>query len=58
MDLQAEPEPCLAILDKSEIETPNSSNLYNFDRVAIKADKPDAEEANPAAVGKLFSDAI
>ena len=26
--------------------------------MAIRADRPDAEEARPAAVGKLFSDAM
>ena len=44
--------------DKSDVEMPFSWSLYNDAKVAIKADRPEADEARPAAVGKLFSDAM
>jgi hypothetical protein len=47
---QALPEPNLAMSDTS------SEILYNFDRENTRQASPAADEARPAAVGKLFSE--
>ncbi len=41
-----------------EISEVDCGNLYNLAIATTKAENPAAEEANPAAVGKLFSETI
>lgn len=52
MLLHALPEPILANVDKSP------STLYNFASAKTRHAYPAADDANPAAVGKLFSEQI
>lgn len=47
----AEPEPCRAIRESSDGE---AGSLYNAAREDTSAAKPAAEDARPAAVGKLL----
>jgi len=58
MDRHAEPDPWRAMRDRSDCETPCASRSYRRARVAIRADRPEADDARPAAVGKLFSEAM
>lgn len=54
-DLHAEPEPFRAIFDNSDMSWGNS---YNFAIAETNAAKPAADDAKPAAVGKLFSETM
>lgn len=54
-DRQAEPDPCRAMRDSSEGDCGSS---YSAARDATRAARPDADEASPAAVGKLLYDAM
>ena len=54
-DLHAEPEPLRAIFDNSDMSWGNS---YNFAIAETNAAKPAADDAKPAAVGKLFSETM
>jgi hypothetical protein len=58
MERAAEPDPSLARIEICFSGRERNSWLF-FMAIAnesAKAEKPDAEEAKPAAVGKLFSD--
>src|SRR6185369_15042133 len=65
---QADPDPCLATFDNSSSVTEvklfcfccccKSIKSYKLAKVYTKHANPDAEDANPAAVGKLFSEHI
>lgn len=50
---QAEPEPCRAMRESSEGEV---GSLYRAAREATRAANPAAEDASPAAVGKLLKE--
>jgi hypothetical protein len=53
-DLHAEPDPWREIKESS---LGLAGSLYSAAREETRAAKPDAEEASPAAVGKLLLDA-
>jgi hypothetical protein len=52
---QADPDPSLANIDTSSLA---KSNLNSLQSAKAKHESPDADEAIPAAVLKLFSDTI